>query len=616
MERDERLVAPELTGYRIEGLLGRGGMGEVYRALDTALDRPVALKVLRAELAEDERFRERLLRESRLAASLDHPNVIPIYEAGEEGGRLFIAMRFVAGDDLKSLLRREGTLEPDRAVAIFEQIAAALDAAHRRGLVHRDVKPSNVLLDREAGREHCYLADFGLTQSASQQGPADGQFMGTVDYISPEQIRGETLDGRADQYGLACLMFECLTGTVPYRQASEVAALFAHLEAPVPRASERGTNLPAEIDPVFERAMAEDREERFASCSELVGAAANALGLSGEQRPDRRRRMMSLLAAALAAVLAAVLAVSLLGGGGGASAAPPPGSLVRVAPKTDRVVSRTRIDGRPGQLVVTPGGIWMADFRTGLLWRYEPGAAGAEQITSNGEPRDLAVLGNQVYVGADGRYLSGVVSRYDASTGVREDGIDLLACAVASGDGVVWVAGCPYVQRLSTDSGRLRKLVEVFLPYRAPATVENGRVQFRELAVGEGSVWVLGDALDKRLWRLDERTGRIEQTTSLGFPPTSVTTAGGKAWITDGLHDRVVPVDASTGRLLPAIPVGAGASGIAAGAGSVWVVNSIDGTLSRIDPRRRRVVATIEVGGNPRAVAVGRGSVWVTDYAP
>ena len=616
MEHGERLVVPELAGYRIEGLLGRGGMGEVYRALDTRLGRPVALKVLRADYAEDDRFRERLLRESRLAASLDHPNVIPIYEAGEQAGRLFIAMRFVSGEDLKALLRREGALDPGRAVAIFEQLADALDAAHRQGLVHRDVKPSNVLLDREGEREHCYLADFGLTQSASQQGPADGQFMGTVDYISPEQIRGETLDGRADQYGLACLMFECLTGTVPYRHRSEVAALFAHLEEPVPRASERGNGLPTEIDAVFERAMAEDRDQRFASCAELVAAARSALGLAREPVGSPQRKLLPLLAAALAVGLAAVLAVSLLGGGDGATATEPAGSLVRVDPQTGEVAGRTTIDGRPGQLAVTPGGVWMADFRTGVLWRYEPGADAAEQITSNGEPRDLAALGNQVYVGADGPFLSGVVSRYDALTGVRGDGIDLLACAVASGDGVVWAAGCPYVQRLSTDSGRLRKLVEVFLPFRSPPTVENGRVQFRELAVGGGSLWVLGDALDTRAWQLDERTGEVEQTIALGFPPTSVAVAAGKAWITDGLHDRVVPVDAASGRVLPGVPVGHGASGVATGAGSVWVVNTIDGTLSRIDPRRGRMVATIDVGGTPRGVAVGRGSVWVTEHAP
>ena len=180
-----------IAGYEIEELVGRGGMGEVYRALDPSLERPVALKLLLPELADDESFRERLLRESRLAAGLDHPNVVPIYETGEADGRLFIAMRFVDGTDLKALLRREGTLEPARAVAIAAQVAEALDAAHRRGLVHRDVKPSNVLIDEQDGREHCYLADFGLTQAASESGPADGQGLGTIDYVSPEQIRGE-----------------------------------------------------------------------------------------------------------------------------------------------------------------------------------------------------------------------------------------------------------------------------------------------------------------------------------------------------------------------------------------------------------------------------------------
>jgi YVTN family beta-propeller protein len=172
------------------------------------------------------------------------------------------------------------------------------------------------------------------------------------------------------------------------------------------------------------------------------------------------------------------------------------------------------------------------------------------------------------------------------------------------------------VQRLSTDSGRLRKLVEVLIPYRSPATVENSRVQLRELALGAGSLWVLGDALDRRLWRLDARTGRIESTIPLGFPPTSVTVADDKAWITDGLNDRVVPVDAASNRLLAPVPVGHGASGIAAGAGSVWVTNTLDGTLSRIDPRADKVIATIDVGGAPRAVAVGGGSVWVTEHAP
>jgi outer membrane protein assembly factor BamB len=609
---DTRPVAgPELAGYRSEELIGRGGMGEVYRAVDLRLGRPVALKVLAAVVAEDDRFRERLLRESRLAASLDHPNVIPIYEAGEQGGRLFIAMRYVRGGDLKALLGREGALEPARAVAIAEQLAGALDAAHRGGLVHRDVKPSNALLDAEDDREHCYLADFGLTQSASERGPTDGQFMGSVAYVSPEQIRGDDIDGRADQYALACLLFESLTGTVPYGARSDVAAIFAHLEEAVPAASERGAGLPPEIDAVLRRGMAKDRDDRFESCCDLTATAAAAL----ELRPGRGRVRSALVAVAALLAAAAVIAVAVMTTRDEPTAAAPTGALVRLDPETNRVVTRTDVRGHPGELVVTPGGVWMADFRGGVLWRYAQRGRGVERITSVGEPRDLAAVGGKVYVGADGRFLSGVVSRYDAMTGVREDGIDLLACALASGEGVLWAAGCPFVQRLSTDDGRLRKLAEVFLPYNAPATASNSRAQFRELAVGSGSLWVLGDALDQRLWRLDERSGHIQATIALGFPPTSIVVAAGRAWITDGLHDRVVPLDVASGRLLAPVAVGRGASGIASGAGSLWIANSLDGTVSRVDPRDGRLLATIGVGGAPRGVAVGGGSVWVTQHA-
>jgi YVTN family beta-propeller protein len=609
MTQGQPLAGPEVAGYRIEAPLGRGGMGEVYRALDVRLGRQVALKVLADAVAGDARFRERFLRESQLAAGLDHPNVVPIYEAGDRDGRLFIAMRYVPGGDLKALLRRAGALDPAQAVAVATQLAGALDAAHGLELVHRDVKPSNVLLDGE----HCYLADFGLSQGAGDRGPADGQFMGTIDYVSPEQVRGETLDGRADQYGLACLLFECLTGSVPFRRRSDVAAIFAHLEEQPPEASSRGAHLPRAIDPILARAMAKRREDRFESCTAFVSAAREGLGLV--PAAPSRRRVVALAVAALAAIVA--LVVALLVRGGDTPAAPPPtGSLARIDPATNRVTARASVKGYPGQLAVTPGGIWMADFRGGVLWRYAPGAGTLERITSNGEPRDLAVDGQKVYVGADGRFLSGVVSRYDAATGVREDGIDLLACAMASGDGVVWAAGCPFAQRLSTGDGRLRKLAEVMLPYRSPATVENARAQFRELAVGGDSVWVLGDALDQRVWRLDAHNGRIRATIALGFPPTSVAVAGGRAWITDGVHDRVVPIDAATDRVLAPVSVGRGASGIAAGAGAVWVVNTLDGTLSRIDPATRRVAATIRVGRLPRGVAVGDGAVWVTAYGP
>ena len=608
------LAGSTLAAYRVERVIGRGGMGDVFLAEDTKLGRPVALKVVAEALAEDERFRERLLRESRLAASLDHPNVVPIYDAGEADGRLFIAMRYVAGPDLKALLRAEGPLEPARAMTIAGQVASALDAAHRRDLVHRDVKPSNVLLDRQDGPEHAYLADFGLVQSPGERAPTDAQFMGTVDYVAPEQIRGEAVDGRADQYALGCLLFECLTGTLPFPRGSDVAAIYAHLEEPAPRPSERREELPAALDPVLARAMAKDPTERYGTCGELVGAAREALGLAPQERP-RRRWLVAGAALALAGLAAAVVVLA-LGSGGDAVAGGPSGTLFQIDPRTNEVAGRTEVPGYPNAVEVSAGGIWIGDFRQGVLWRYDPRTGAQQRISSNGEPRDLAALGGDVYVAADGNNLTGTVARYDAATGVRKDSIDLLVCALASGEGVVWAAGCPFVQRLSTGSRPLHKVNEVFLPFQQPGTASNSRIQFREMAVGDGSLWVLGDALDRRMWRLDRRGGRVRATIDLGFPPRSAVVAGGAVWVTDGLHDTVVPVDVASGRVLPAVRVGRGASGVAAAGGAVWVANAGDGTVSRVDPARRRVTATVHIGGFPSEMAAGDGAIWVTSHAP
>ena len=200
------------AGYRIEAVVGRGGMGVVYRATDLRLERPVALKLVAPELAEDEVFRRRFLREPKLAAALDHPNVVPIYEAGEHEGRLYLAMRFVDGSDLRMLLRQDSGLPAERALATLEQVASALDAAHRRDLVHRDVKPANVLVDEDG---HAYLTDFGVTKQLGGDSTDTGQIVGTLDYLAPEQIRGDGVDGRADQYALACVVYECVAGAPP-----------------------------------------------------------------------------------------------------------------------------------------------------------------------------------------------------------------------------------------------------------------------------------------------------------------------------------------------------------------------------------------------------------------
>jgi YVTN family beta-propeller protein len=251
-----------------------------------------------------------------------------------------------------------------------------------------------------------------------------------------------------------------------------------------------------------------------------------------------------------------------------------------------------------------------------VLWIYDPSTEGLLRISSNGEPRDIAPLGDQVYVAVDGNALTGSVARYDAASGQRLESLSPeLACALASGDGVVWAAGCPYVDRLSIDAQPLRRLRRKFLPYQPPYTASTIRVQFREMALGAGSLWVLGDALDRRVWRLDPRSGAVQATIALPFPPRSVVVADGVAWITDGLHDTVVPIDARSNRVLPAVAVGRGAAGVTATAGAVWVANAIDRTVSRIDPRSRRVVATVPVGGSPSEIDAGPDGVWVTSHA-
>jgi serine/threonine-protein kinase len=284
----------QIAGYRIEARIGRGGMGEVHRAVQLSLGRRVALKVLVPELAADDRFRRRFLRESRIAASIDHPSIIPIYEAGEDGGRLYIAMRYVDGPDLATVLRREGRLEPSRALAVAAQVASALDAAHEHGLVHRDVKPANILLAQgpEGTPGHCYLCDFGLIKQVDGEQVASAltitdQFVGSIPYVAPEQIEGRPVDGRTDVYSLGCVLFHCLTGSVPFEGDSDVEVVFAHLGRPPPSLSDRHRGLPPSMDAAVARALAKSKEDRWPTCTALVAALDEALGSRPGSRPAR-----------------------------------------------------------------------------------------------------------------------------------------------------------------------------------------------------------------------------------------------------------------------------------------------------------------------------------------
>jgi hypothetical protein len=275
------------AGCRIEGVAGRGGMGVVYRATQLRLDRPVALKLVAPERAADANFRARFERESRVAAAIEHPNVIPVYGAGEEDGRLYLLMRWVPGTDLQALIRRSGRLGPVHAATIVAQVAAGLDAAHAVGLVHRDVKPANVLLGGEDGLGHVYLSDFGLTldPSSDTRVTQSGEWFGTVDFMAPEQFEGDHPDARTDVYALGCVLHAALTGKPPFLRSSVAGTILAHLNDPPPRPSATA-GVPQGFDGVVARALAKRPGDRYRSAGELATAALAAVGTGAEQKQN------------------------------------------------------------------------------------------------------------------------------------------------------------------------------------------------------------------------------------------------------------------------------------------------------------------------------------------
>jgi len=281
-------VGRVLAGHRIEALIGEGGMGVVYRASHLHLRRTVALKVLPPSLTADREYRHRFEREAAIAASLEHPNVVPIYDAGYANGVLYLSMRFVDGEDLSAVLQRHGRLDVEPLCALLEPVADALDAVHAAGLVHRDVKPGNVLISR-SGRRTVYLCDFGIAKAAAggRELTAAGQYMGTVHYSSPEQIEGRWVDGRSDQYGLACLAFRALTGQVPYPRPETAAVIYAHLAADPPRPSLQRPDLPPAVDAAVARATAKQPERRFPTCMDFIAALRAAVQPRPTPRPRR-----------------------------------------------------------------------------------------------------------------------------------------------------------------------------------------------------------------------------------------------------------------------------------------------------------------------------------------
>ena len=551
------------AGYRVESLIGRGGMGVVYRARDLSLDRSVALKLIAPELAGDEHFRSRFLREPRLAASLDHPNVIPIYEAGEHDGQLYLAMRYVDGRDLKTLLERDGKLAPEQALPVVAQVAGALDAAHRHDLVHRDVKPANVLLDEDG---HVYLTDFGITKQVGGASTDTGQVAGTLDYLAPEQIRGQEVDARTDVYALACVLYECLAGVPPFRRPTEGETLWAHMqEEPAPLPS------PPALDRVMGKGLAKEREERYGTCAELVEAAAQALGLGALRvtrgplvPPALRRRGRIVFAAGLlllgGAVAAAVVATTT---GGDSREAPLGNGVAAIDATASRVGSFTESATAPSNIAVGKRAVWVLNTEDDTVSRIDPETKKVvKTFQAGGHPSDLAVGAGALWVGHGGGRPPFVTQS---------------------------------ISRIDPESARITRTEK--LPEAAGGFLGAPSMGYPQIAVGAGAVWASNP--DVTVSRIDPDTGRTVATIHVSDPQRTIAAGEEGAWLLGWSGRKVMGINPHTNRITR-IPVGSNfLSGIAVGAGSVWVTSE-EGLLWRIEPGPRPAITGRSTSGSAR----------------
>jgi streptogramin lyase len=599
------------AGHRIDGIAGRGGMGVVYRATHLALDHVVALKVIASELAGDQRFRERFVRESRTAVSIRHPNVVQVRHAGEEGGVLFVTMDYIEGFDLRALISAERRIEPVRAALIVAQVAAALDAAHDRGLVHRDVKPGNVLIEERDGDEHVYLTDFGLTKrmSGATELTASGAFIGTLEYMAPEQIRGGDLDARTDVYALGGVAFAMLTGEAPFgRVEGDVAKLYAHLNDPVPRASERWPALSTEIDPVLARAMAKKPEDRYDSAGEfaraledvVIGAgpaaeqtvtapvavpfepttteetapvapptAAEPLAAERASPPSQNRRRVLGALAGLAVVGAVVAVVALAGGGDG--------------------------DGNGGD---------PATRNAGSTTAAQPNREGA---TNAGD----FPVGVTVYETED-RTLILTASRDDGVlTAMNTDG-ERIEDGEVPGGGTDFLV--PGFGSLWTADGVNDLLIQIDPNTLTPTDVAYPTGEFpRDVVVTEDSLWVANRDSDD-LTRVDPDDGVPEQLPTDGNFPRRLAYDGERVWVAFKSSGGVQAFDAVTGAAESPIQVGGEPHGLFTDRESLWIANTGNDQVQKIDLRHPN--APIEnfpdVCDEPRDVEVAFDAVWVT----
>jgi hypothetical protein len=628
----------EFAGHRIEALIGRGGMGEVYRALHLGLERTVALKVVAPTLAEEEGIRERFRRECRLAAAIDHPAAVPIYDSGEFEGRMYVTMRLVQGPDLGRQVRRDGPLSPEWAAELSARAAEAIDAAHRRGLVHRDIKPANLLLETSENDVRVFVGDFGLAKLLDDStGPTKtGTWLGTVDYAAPETLAGKGAGPAADVYGLGGVLYTALTGRAPYVRDTLSGVMWAHTNDPPPQLGDLRHPATDALNDVIARAMAKEPAERFGSGAELA-AALRAAVPNGERRPfalapamaasvesetsaetraagdastpelprswPRRlvagRVPVAALAVALVAViaLAAVLLLGAPGGGGD------PLGAKRM------VMEPVPLPTGSGQLFGAGDTVWaVGNKRVTPVKDGKPG----EPLQLADQPADVAVDGDDLWVALSD---SGV-QRYDARKRTPIGGpIDLDVSSetrMAFGEGGLWVTDPidDTVVRIDPATSR-----PAFKPVEIPNGVDG------QIAVGEGALWVLSSEVgaDGGIWVTPvDRSGKLGPAIRAGAYGGARSIAVGAGWVWVSLPDAgaVARIDPKTRRLSPQrAPMNAGSVAMTYGAGVLWALGSEGQNLFRIDPKTARIAGKefpvlAETDGD---LAVTDDSIWVSN---